>query len=83
MVRVEIVNCPEGENPPPLGCCGLGPLVETVQVEVLGRAEDVADAADPLRAEAVAGRERNLLLDGRGRGRIGLGDRRDRRVPHR
>ena len=50
---------------------------------MLGRAEDVADAADPLRAEAVARRERNLLLDRRRRGRIGLGDRLDRRVPHR
>ncbi len=56
---------------------------EASQVEVLGRAEHVPDAVDPLGAVAVPRRERHLLLDLGRVGGVGVRDRLERRVARR
>src|SRR5207245_4098313 len=77
---LQLLRNTEREHAPALGGRALGFGGETVEVEVLRRAEHVADAPDPLRAEAAAGRERHLLLDPLGLGGVGRGDRLQRRV---
>ena len=67
----ELLARAEGEHAPPVAGRALGLGCERAELEVLGRAEDVADAAEPERAEAAARGERHLLRGLLGPGWIG------------
>ncbi len=74
---------PEGQDAPALRGAAGRVLLELAEGEVLGGAEHVPDAADPLGAEPSLRGERDLVFERASARRKGLGNRLERRVARR